>query len=79
MKKVKKDISKHMEKAVKGFEKEYAQIRKLVGSEAKNFNHNASSIATTRAMLSSVLNMIPLAEEAYHTKPGQSTAYSFTA
>jgi hypothetical protein len=74
-----KKVEAKLKKALTTFSKEYSSLKKLVGSEAKDFNYNASSIACTRAMLNSVLGMIPIAEKNYHEHPTQSTAYSFTA
>lgn len=73
-------IEKEAEKVISGFENEYRKLRKQIGSHSKSdFNAQKTSIAMSRALLASILQMLPIAEKQYHKKPGQSTAYSFTA
>ena len=61
------------------FGKEYRKLKKMIGSNNKNFQGDKAIVAMLRAMLTSTLKMIPTAEYQYHLYKNERAAYAYSA
>ena len=64
---------------VLGFEREFHALKKAVGAKNSDFQSDAHARAMYRALLASVLGMIPLAEKKFLTDRSESSGYCFSA
>lgn len=60
---------KKVEAMMSAFHQEFADIKKMIGSEADDFQNDKSTLAMLRAMLSMSTELVPVAEAAYRDKP----------
>lgn len=65
---------KKVEALMSAFHQEFADIKKMFGAEAEDFQNDKSSIAMMRAMLAMTVDLIPVAEKAYRDKPNNFNA-----
>lgn len=65
---------KKVEAMMSAFHQEFADIKKMIGSEAEDFQNDKSSVAMMRAMLAMTVDLIPVAEKAYRDKPNNFNA-----
>lgn len=63
-----------IEKSLSSFRTEYKKIKKLVGSEASDFQSDKANISMLRTMLSMTLDLIPIAQAAYQKNPNNFNA-----
>src|SRR6266481_2282004 len=47
------------------FEREHKKLKKMIGSEAENFQSDKSTLAMLRSLLAMTIDLIPIAEEKY--------------
>lgn len=62
-------VEKKVESIMSSFHQEFADIKKMIGSEAEDFQNDKSSVAMMRAMLAMSVDLMPVAEKAYRDKP----------
>lgn len=61
------------------FQKEFKKLRKRTGAANEHFNAEAVNRMMLRAMLTMVLDVIPIAEEAYRKTKKENAAYALNA
>lgn len=61
------------------FQVEYKKLRRLIGAEAKDFSTDKAANAILRAMLSTTIRMLPLAEASYRKYSNERAAYAYSA
>ncbi len=67
------------ELGIDSFAKEYKKIRKLVGSESRDFASDAATEATLRSLLSMFLTLLPLVESNVKRTSGNRGIYGVVA
>lgn len=72
----KNKLSEGDKKRLARFKKDFRKLREQVGPEAKDLRSDLTQKAMYRAMLSAVLQMIPIAEETFLEKRSESATYA---
>lgn len=74
-----KPIDPKIQKKMLTFRKEFKRIKKGVGADSKDFRSDQTTRSLYRAMLSMMIELIPIAEKKYLESESESAIYSLNA
>jgi hypothetical protein len=72
-------FAEKINKSVSLFQKDYHDIKKIIGPEALDYNNDKATIAILRSMLNMLVSLIPLAEQNYKQYSNERSAYAINA